>query len=202
MANLNALKNLFSKLKPAAKTVANYGDDVAKAAVNYGDDVAQMAFANADDLAAVTAQTDDIANIISKENPILNSAPVEDPVLWDTDYIEWYDDNGINTDFTLNGVRTIPENTDDLIAHLNNMNAGLDSFEYRYQNAVSPKHKLSELFDDGYRGFVRPDRQRLYDHAIAHGANRKKLDSLLKTVKYNPRLYSDYPDLFREDLPF
>lgn len=38
--NLNALKGLFSKLKPAAKTVANYGDDVAQGIVKYGDDVA------------------------------------------------------------------------------------------------------------------------------------------------------------------
>lgn len=76
MANLNALKNLFSKLKPAAKTIANYGDDVAgvvanygddaaKALTTYGDDVARMTFANTDDLAAATAQSDDIAKLIS-----------------------------------------------------------------------------------------------------------------------------------------
>lgn len=39
--NLAALKGLFSKLKPAAKTVANYGDDAAKALTTYGDDVAR-----------------------------------------------------------------------------------------------------------------------------------------------------------------
>lgn len=63
--NLNTLKGLFSKLKPAAKTVANYGDDVAGAVASYGDDVARMTFANADDLAAATAQSDDIAKLIS-----------------------------------------------------------------------------------------------------------------------------------------
>jgi hypothetical protein len=119
--NLAALKGLFSKLKPAAKTVANYGDDAAKALTTYGDDAARMAFANADDLAAATAQTDDIADIISKERPFFSSAPVEDPVIWDNDYLEWYDDKGINTDFRLNGARTIPENTDGLVAHLNNL---------------------------------------------------------------------------------
>lgn len=41
MANFAALKGFFSKLKPAAKTVANYGDDVAKAVANYGDDAAK-----------------------------------------------------------------------------------------------------------------------------------------------------------------
>lgn len=59
------LKGLFSKLKPAAKTVANYGDDAAKALTTYGDDAARMVFANADDLAAATAQSDDIAKLIS-----------------------------------------------------------------------------------------------------------------------------------------
>lgn len=39
--NLAALKGLFSKLKPAAKTIANYGDDVAGAIAKYGDDVAR-----------------------------------------------------------------------------------------------------------------------------------------------------------------
>jgi hypothetical protein len=130
--NTAALKGLFSKLKPAAKTVANYGDDVASAVANYGDDAAKalttygddaarMAFANADDLAAATAQTDDIADIISKERPFFSSAPVEDPVIWDNDYLEWYDDKGINTDFRLNGARTIPENTDELVASLDNL---------------------------------------------------------------------------------
>lgn len=41
--NLAALKGLFSKLKPAAKTIANYGDDAAKALTTYGDDVIQSA---------------------------------------------------------------------------------------------------------------------------------------------------------------
>lgn len=63
--NPTALKGLFSKLKPAAKAVANYGDDAAKALTTYGDDVAKMAFANADDLAVATAQSDDIAKLIS-----------------------------------------------------------------------------------------------------------------------------------------
>ena len=202
MANLNALKNLFSKLKPAAKTVANYGDDVAKAAVNYGDDVAQMAFANADDLAAVTAQTDDIANIISKENPILNSAPVEDPVLWDTDYIEWYDDNGINTDFTLNGVRTIPENTDDLIAHLNNADAELDSLSqldpdaYKSGRTYAPPRNniiAPEMFG-GYDnrlvgsfnypdGFIDPESAAMYYDSLERGAIPKEYADAARRIK-------------------
>jgi hypothetical protein len=36
--NMNTLKTLFSKLKPAAKAVAPVTDDVAKAVANYGDD--------------------------------------------------------------------------------------------------------------------------------------------------------------------
>lgn len=63
--NLAALKGLFSKLKPAAKAVANYGDDAAKALTTYGDDVAQMTFANADDLAAAMAQSAESAKYIS-----------------------------------------------------------------------------------------------------------------------------------------
>ena len=39
MAALNTLKNLFSKLKPAAKTVANYGDDALSFIADNGDDV-------------------------------------------------------------------------------------------------------------------------------------------------------------------
>lgn len=135
--NPNTIKALFSKLGGAAKKALPLADDAAAAVANYGDDAARMAFANVDDLAAATAQSDDIANIISKENSILNSAPVKDPVLWDNDYLEWYDDKGINTDFRLNGVRTPPENTDELIAHLNNTDAELDS--------------LSQLDPDAYK---------------------------------------------------
>lgn len=36
------LKGLFSKLKPAAKTIANYGDDAAKALTTYGDDIVKQ----------------------------------------------------------------------------------------------------------------------------------------------------------------
>lgn len=48
--NLNALKGLFSKLKPAAKTIANYGDDAARAVANYGDDAARALTTYGDDV--------------------------------------------------------------------------------------------------------------------------------------------------------
>lgn len=60
MANLNALKNLFSKLKPAAKTVANYGDDVAGVIANYGDDAAKALTTYGDDVARTVNSTDDL----------------------------------------------------------------------------------------------------------------------------------------------
>jgi hypothetical protein len=63
MANLNTLKGLFSKLRPAAKTIANYGDDVARAVVNYGDDVAGVVSNYGDDAArALTNYGDDAAS--------------------------------------------------------------------------------------------------------------------------------------------
>jgi hypothetical protein len=174
--NPAALKGLFSKLKPAAKTIANYGDDVAGVVANYGDDAAKALTTYGDDVARGAIDYVDDFGIRYNTMQDLDNIGRALPVDVESDFLDAvYDDSGP---------------------------AGLDSFEYRYQNAVGPKHRLSELFDDGYRGFVRPDRQRLYDHAIAHGANRKKLDSLLKTPKYNSHLYSDYPELFQDDLPF
>lgn len=41
--NPNTIKALFGKLKPAAKAVAPYADDVAKGVANYGDDVLRVA---------------------------------------------------------------------------------------------------------------------------------------------------------------
>lgn len=55
--NSAALKGLFSKLKPAAKAVANYGDDVAKAATTYGDDVARAVANYGDDLGSLAKYT-------------------------------------------------------------------------------------------------------------------------------------------------
>ena len=136
MANLNALKALFQKLKPAAKTIANYGDDVARAVVNYGDDVAGAVANYGDDAAsALTNYSDDVADVVARYG---NKASIVD-----------YGDG-------------------------------------------------AEL----YRGFILPNRQRMYDHAIAHGAVPRKLDSLLKTPKYNRHLYTTYPELFQDDLPF
>jgi hypothetical protein len=200
--NTAALKGLFSKLKPAAKTVANYGDDVASAVANYGDDVAKalttygddaarMAFANADDLAAATAQTDDIADIISKERPLFSSAPVEDPVIWDNDYLEWYGDKGINTDFRLNGARTLPENTDELITHLNNADAEFDSlsqldpdaYKSTMTNAPAFRNNIAPEEFGGYGGydnrlvgsfqypdgFINPDSAAMYYDSLERG---------------------------------
>lgn len=49
--NLSVLKGLFSRLKPAATTIANYGDDVANAVVNYSDDAAKALTTYGDDVA-------------------------------------------------------------------------------------------------------------------------------------------------------
>ena len=93
--NANTLKNLFSKLKPAAKTVANYGDDAAKALTTYGDDVAQMAFANADDLAEL-ASLEQLAPNVGTFNRGLPSTSAEWDELTDAlnnpeimDYLDW-----------------------------------------------------------------------------------------------------------------
>jgi hypothetical protein len=48
------LKGLFSKLKPAASTIANYGDDVAGAVAKYGDDAAK----------ALTTYSDDVVGLL------------------------------------------------------------------------------------------------------------------------------------------
>lgn len=58
--NLNALKGLFSKLKPAAKVAANYSDDVAGAIANYGDDAAKALTAYGDDVASAVSSADDL----------------------------------------------------------------------------------------------------------------------------------------------
>lgn len=58
--NLNALKGLFSKLKPAAKAAANYGDDVASAVANYGDDAAKALTTYGDDVARAVDNADDL----------------------------------------------------------------------------------------------------------------------------------------------
>lgn len=138
--NLAALKGLFGKLKPAAKTIANYGDDVAgvvanygddaaKALTTYGDDVAQMAFANADDLAAATAQTDNIAKRIRDADAPALTSTYDNPNGFDWDLIETSDDYGLSEfDFRLNGARNYNRGpTDDLISYLNDADAELDS---------------------------------------------------------------------------
>ena len=48
--NLSSLKGLFGKLKPAAKTIANYGDNAAGAVANYGDDALNFIANNGDDV--------------------------------------------------------------------------------------------------------------------------------------------------------
>lgn len=69
--NFNALKALFSKLKPAAKAVApmtddvarlgaTYGDDIARGVTNYGDDVARAVTNYGDDALAVADNLDDL----------------------------------------------------------------------------------------------------------------------------------------------
>ena len=63
--NLAALKGLFSKLKPAAKAVANYSDDIARGVANYGDDIAGVVANYGDDAAkALTTYGDDVARNI------------------------------------------------------------------------------------------------------------------------------------------
>ena len=49
--NPSSLKSLFSKLKPAAKAVANYGDDVVRAVVPYTDNIARAVVPYTDDAA-------------------------------------------------------------------------------------------------------------------------------------------------------
>lgn len=57
--NLAALKGLFSKLKPAAKAVANYGDDVAGVVANYGDDAAKALTTYGDDAMRFVNEVDE-----------------------------------------------------------------------------------------------------------------------------------------------
>lgn len=60
---LNALKGLFSKLKPATKTIANYGDDAARALTTYGDDIAKGAIDYVDDFGIRYHTLQDLDNI-------------------------------------------------------------------------------------------------------------------------------------------
>lgn len=64
--NPTTLKGIFGKLKPAAKTIANYGDDVANAVVNYGDDAAK----------ALTTYGDDVARAVDSADDLVRRAPI------------------------------------------------------------------------------------------------------------------------------
>lgn len=242
--NLNSLKGLFSKLKPAAKTIANYGDDAANALTTYGDDVAKMAFANADDLAAATAQTGDIAKLISDADvptdtpshmwvngasnapeqfpywsPNYKDSPLPSQVLvsdWHYDTGPWsspkleqlyadsvYSDdvlkdmardhiqNVYDTQTVPVGMFTEPENTDELISHLNNADAELDSlsqldpdaYKSTMTNAPAFRKTIAPEEFGGYGGydnrlvgsfqypdgFINPDSAAMYYDSLERG---------------------------------
>jgi hypothetical protein len=75
--NFNALKALFSKLKPAAKAVAPVADDIAKGVANYGDDAARLIANNADDAARLANYGDDVARVVDNGNNFLSATPTD-----------------------------------------------------------------------------------------------------------------------------
>lgn len=104
------LKGLFSKLKPAAKAAANYGDDAAKALTTYGDDVARGAIDYVDDFGIKYNTMQDLDNIgaalpANVESDFLDAVwddpgpSVRKQNLVDDDFgPDWFDDDFLDLD--------------------------------------------------------------------------------------------------------
>lgn len=266
--NLASLKGLFSKLKPAAKTIANYGDDVARVAANYGDDVAGIVANYGDDAAkALTTYGDDVArgaidyvddfgiryNTMQDLDNIGRALPVDVDsdfldAVWDDpgpmarkqNLVDDVDASELLRDAELRREadywKSIANDAEDDLIYLDrdslwNTSYGQDPYtpEMRQKShnlltkrrlaneradrlmstasqiaqddaaytldSVAKNRSLRDFYDASHR-------QRLYDRAVSHGANPKKLDSFLKTTKYNPYQYTTYPELYEADLPF
>jgi hypothetical protein len=227
--NPAALKGLFSKLKPIAKS--SY-DDVAKAIVGNADDVARAT----DNLVSLDS-LDDLAGRVGTLPPATEvrvpitiggpAQPIADSFNGMYGLNRDFDDvpyvmptsvqskpaqsvqDILNSDELKNTIKSAAENTQNTFTfdQLENGSwkdiAKERSLRDFYDSAVSkgvPKRATPGL--DMYDPSVDFPKQLKYDSIVEHGANRKKLDSLLKTKRFNSHRYFDYPELFQDDLPF
>lgn len=207
MAKLGALKTLFSKLKPIAKS--SY-DDIARAVVSNADDVAraQGAVVSLDSLDDLADTVGTLPPATEVRVPITIGGPAQ-PMA--DSFNGMY---GLNRDFDdlpyvmpTSAQPKLAQSVQDILnsdelrstvesAAKNTQNTfTFDQLESGSWKPIAEERRLRDIFDKYYRPpqFVGPalppiedpHRQYLYNSAVSHGAIPDKLDRLLKTNRFN-----------------